>query len=178
MARKKTPGSSTPATLALDRSQIPYTLHPYEHDDAVVHYGDEAAERLGVDPATIFKTLVLDSGAGLAVAVVPVARQLDLKAMANALRTNALKTNPLKTSASAGKKVSLADAHAAARSSGYVLGGISPIGQRTPLPTVIDDSARSQDLIMVSAGRRGLQVQLAPGDLCRVTAGWFAIIAR
>lgn len=163
MARSKTPGSGTPATVALDRAHIPYTLHPYEHDAASTHYGEEAAEQLGVDPTTIFKTLVVDTGSGLAVAVLPVAGQLDPKAMAAALSV---------------KKVSLADAPAAARSSGYVVGGISPIGQRTRLVTVVDDSARQQELIMVSAGRRGLQLRLAPDDLCRASEGTYARITR
>lgn len=163
MTRKNKPGAGTPATVALDRAHITYSLHPYQHDPAAVHYGEEAAELLGVDPTTIFKTLVVDSGTSLTVAVVPVAGQLDLKAMAAVLVV---------------KKVGLADPQVAARSSGYVVGGISPIGQRTPLTTVIDESARDQELIMVSAGRRGLQVRLAPADLSRVTKGRFAPIAR
>lgn len=163
MARRNKSGSGTPATVALDRAGIRYSLHPYQHDPAAAHYGEEAAELLGVDPTTIFKTLVVDSGAGLAVAVVPVAGQLDPKALATVLAV---------------KKVGMADPQVAARSSGYVVGGISPIGQRTALTTVIDDSARDQELIMVSAGRRGLQLQLAPDDLRRVTEGRYATIAR
>lgn len=158
--------SATPATTALDAAGIAYTLHPYDHDPANRHFGDEAAAALGVDPLRIFKTLVVDTGTGrppLAVAVVPVAAQLDLKAMAAALGV---------------KKVDLADPAAAARSSGYLVGGISPIGQKTPLPTVIDETAELFDTVYVSAGRRGLQVELAPGDLLRVTGGEFADIAR
>ena len=158
--------SATPATTALDAAGIAYTLHPYDHDPANRHFGDEAAAALGVDPLRIFKTLVVDTGTGrppLAVAVLPVAAQLDLKAMATALGV---------------KKVDLADPAAAARSSGYLVGGISPIGQKTPLPTVIDETAELFDTVYVSAGRRGLQVELAPGDLLRVTGGEFADIAR
>lgn len=158
--------SATPATTALEAVGIAYTLHPYDHDPANRHFGDEAAAALGVDPLRIFKTLVVETGTGrppLAVAVVPVAAQLDLKAMAAALGV---------------KKVDLADPAAAARSSGYLVGGISPIGQKTPLPTVIDETAELFDTVYVSAGRRGLQVELAPGDLLRVTGGEFADIAR
>lgn len=158
--------SATPATTALDAAGIAYTLHPYDHDPANRHFGDEAAAALGVDPLRIFKTLVVETGTGrppLAVAVVPVAAQLDLKAMAAALGV---------------KKVDLADPAAAARSSGYLVGGISPIGQKTALPTVIDETAELFDTVYVSAGRRGLQVELAPGDLLRVTGGEFADIAR
>lgn len=158
--------AGTPATLALEAAGIAYVLHPYDHDPANRHYGDEAAAALGVDPLQIFKTLVVDIGAGrppLAVAVVPVAAQLDLKAMAGALGV---------------KKVDLADPAVAARASGYVVGGISPIGQKTPLPTVIDETASLFDTVFVSAGRRGLQVELAPDALVAVTGGQFADIAR
>lgn len=160
MAKQK---SGTPATTALDRAGIPYQLHPYEHADAETHFGDEAAAKLGVDPAVIFKTLVVDTGSGLAVAVVPVAGQLDLKAMAGALSV---------------KKVAMADPAVASRSSGYVVGGISPVGQRTALPTVIDDSVVALESVMVSAGRRGLQVSLAPADLVAVTGARLAAIGR
>ncbi|MGC4153929.1 MAG: Cys-tRNA(Pro) deacylase [Propionicimonas sp.] len=158
--------SATPATTALDRAGIGYRLHAYDHDPANRHFGDEAAAALGVDTLGIFKTLIVDTGAGrppLAVAVVPVAGQLDLKAMAAALGV---------------KKVDLADPSAATRSSGYLVGGISPLGQKTPLPTVIDETAELFGTVFVSAGRRGLQVELAPADLARITAGRFADIAR
>lgn len=158
--------SATPATAALDAAGIAYQLHSYEHDPANRHFGEEAAAALGVDPLRIFKTLIVDTGTGrppFAVAVVPVAAQLDLKAMATALGV---------------KKVDLADPVAAARSSGYLVGGISPIGQKTPLPTVIDETAEISDTVYVSAGRRGLQVELAPTDLARMTGGRFADIAR
>lgn len=155
--------SGTPATTALERAKIAHTLHPYDHADDETHFGVEAAAKLGVDPTRIFKTLVVDTGAGLAVGVVPVASQLDLKAMGAALGV---------------KKVTMADPAAATRSSGYVLGGISPIGQRTQLPTVVDSSALGLELIMVSAGRRGLQVELRPSDLVSVTAATVASIGR
>ncbi|QGN32395.1 Cys-tRNA(Pro) deacylase [Microlunatus sp. Gsoil 973] len=151
----------TPATVALSRAGISFVLRPYRHDDLVTDFGNEAAAQLGVDRRQIFKTLVADLGGGLAVAVVPVAEQLDLKALARVYGV---------------KKAQLADPQAAARSSGYVLGGISPIGQRTKLPTVIDSSCRNFPTVLVSAGRRGLQVELAPDDLATATDGVLARI--
>ena len=159
---KRNPGG-TPATVALTRAGIDFTLHPYEHHDDATGFGDEAAEALGVPKTRIFKTLVADVGGELVVAVVPVAQRLDLKALASAVGT---------------KKAAMADPAAAARSSGYVVGGISAIGQRTPLRTVIDQSATGFETIMVSAGKRGLQVELAPADLARVTGGKFAPIGH
>jgi ybaK/ebsC protein len=156
-------GPSTPATLALDALGITYTGHTYEHDSAATGYGDEAARELGVAPDRIFKTLLVDTGEGLAVAIVPVAGQLDLKAVAAALGV---------------KAVRMADPADAARATGYVLGGISPIGQRRRLRTVVDGSASSHDTVYVSGGRRGFQVELAPDDLLRATAGSQAPIAR
>jgi Cys-tRNA(Pro)/Cys-tRNA(Cys) deacylase len=161
---KSRPGresTGTPATVALSKAGIDFTLHPYVHDDASTSYGDEAAAQLGVDRRRIFKTLVADVSGQLTVAVVPVAGQLDLKALARA---------------SGAKKATMADAQAATRSSGYVLGGISPIGQRTPLPTVIDGTALDFPTIFVSAGRRGLQVELAPTDLISITRATTASI--
>lgn len=156
--------AATPATAVLDVAGVAYSLHPYDHDPGNVHFGDEAARALGVDPLRIFKTLVVDAGdRQLAVAVVPVAAQLDLKAMAATLGA---------------KKVDLAAPALAARSSGYIVGGISPIGQKNPLPTVIDETAELFDTVFVSAGRRGLQVSLSPGDLAAVTQARFADIAR
>lgn len=154
--------AGTPATVALTRAGIEFTLHPYEHRDDSTGYGDEAAEQLGVDRRRIFKTLVAEVAGRLTVAVVPVANQLDLKALARACDA---------------KKAQLADPQAATRSSGYVLGGISPIGQRTPLPTVIDISSGEFPTIFVSAGRRGLQVELSPADLVTVTGASVAPIA-
>lgn len=158
--------SATPATRALDEAGIRYALHAYDHDPANRHFGEEAATALGVDALRIFKTLVVDIGTGrppLAVAVVPVAGHLDFKAMATVLGV---------------KKADLADPAAATRSSGYLVGGISPIGQKTPLPTVIDETADLFDTVLVSAGRRGLQVELAPADLVRVTDARLGDIAR
>jgi Cys-tRNA(Pro)/Cys-tRNA(Cys) deacylase len=154
---------STPATGALTRAGVRFALHPYEHADDERHFGEEAAAALGVDPGRIFKTLVVDLGGALAVAVVPVARALDLKAFAAVLGH---------------KKAAMADSAAAERSSGYVRGGISPVGQRRPLPTVLDASAEAFETVYVSAGRRGLQVELRPADLVRVTGASVAPIGH
>lgn len=162
----RTSAGGTPATEALTAAGISYTLHPYTHRDDARNFGDEAARELGVDPLRIFKTLVVDVGTAkleLAVGIVPVAAQLDLKAMAAALGA---------------KRATMAKPDDAARSSGYVVGGISPIGQRTPLPTLLDETAELFDTIYVSAGKRGLQVELSPDDLLAVTAGRIADIAR
>ena len=162
MGRKDRGGSvGTPATVALTRAGISYAVRAYEHDPAAESFGLEAAQALGVEPARVFKTLLVDTGCGLAVGIVPVDGTLDLKAIAAALGV---------------KKAALADPAAAARSSGYVVGGISPLGQRTPLRTVVDSSAEGLDAMYVSAGRRGLQVRLAPSDLVRATGGRFAPI--
>jgi Cys-tRNA(Pro)/Cys-tRNA(Cys) deacylase len=155
-------GGGTPATVALTRAGVGFTLHPYEHDPDSTSFGEEAARALRVDPSRIFKTLVVDAGGQLTVAVVPVAQQLDLKALA---------------AAAGAKKAVMADPAAAARSSGYVVGAISPLGQRTRLPTVVDSSAESFATVMVSAGKRGLQVELAPGDLISVARAITAAIA-
>ncbi|WP_040160518.1 Cys-tRNA(Pro) deacylase [Nigerium massiliense] len=163
MAKKNKAAGGTPATGALTAAGVPFTLSHYTHHDGETHFGAEAAAELGVDPARIFKTLVVDASGKLAVAVVPVAGMLDLKAMAAALGV---------------KKVEMADPAVAQRSSGYVVGGISPLGQRTPLPTVIDESATRFPTIHVSAGRRGTQVELAAGDLAAVTSATFAPISR
>lgn len=162
---KKTAGG-TPATAALTRAGVPFTLHPYEHHADQTAYGEEAAQALGIDGRRIFKTLVaevtLGRGATLVVAVVPVAQHLDLKALAAAV---------------GGKKATMADPAVAERSSGYVRGGISPVGQRTPLTTVVDESARSFETVHVSGGKRGLQVELAPEDLISATSAVVAPIA-
>jgi len=156
----------TPATEALSRAGVEFVLHAYDHDPDSTDYGNEAAETLGIDPLRIFKTLVVDLGSTrpeLAVAVVPVAGMLSLKHAATALGA---------------KKAAMADKALVARSTGYVLGGVSPLGQRTPLPTVIDETAQLWETIYVSAGKRGLQVELAADDLARVTGATFADIAR
>ncbi len=162
MAKKSKPGR-TPATAALAAKNLGFRLHPYDHVAGELGYGDEAARALCVDPQRVFKTLIADAGGDLVVAVVPVATSLDLKALAAALRA---------------KKLTMADPAAASRSSGYVLGGISPIGQRTPLRTLIDVSAADFETVYVSGGRRGLQLELRPQDLVAATGGEYAPIAR
>ena len=154
--------TGTPATALLTKSGIAFTLHPYEHDPRAEAYGDEAAAALGMDPARIFKTLIALIDGTLVCAVVPVAGRLDLKALAAAV---------------GGKRGGMAEPAAAARATGYVVGGISPIGQKSRLPVVVDASAESFDTVFVSAGKRGLQVELSPADLAHVTNARFAAIA-
>jgi Cys-tRNA(Pro)/Cys-tRNA(Cys) deacylase len=154
--------TGTPATALLTRERIEFTLHPYEHDPRASAFGEEAAAALGVDPERIFKTLIATVDGKLACAVVPVAARLDLKALAAAL---------------GGKRAELAEPAAAARATGYVVGGISPVGQKTRLRVVVDASAERFATVYVSAGKRGLQVQLAPADLVRVAGALVAGIA-
>ncbi len=161
MPRRDTSG--TPATVALTTAGVSFTRHSYEHDPGAGSFGLEAADVLGLPPEQVFKTLLVDSGAGLAVAVVPVSGRLDLKAMAAALGV---------------KRVTMADPAAAQRSSGYVVGGISPVGQKRALPTVVDESAELFDVVYVSGGRRGLDLGLSPADLVRVTGAVVADIGR
>ena len=161
MAKAKTPG--TPATVALRKAGIEFVAREYKHDPAAASYGLEAATALGVEPSRVFKTLLVDTGAGLAVAVVPVDRQLDLKAVAAALGA---------------KKVAMAQPADAERVTGYVVGGISPVGQKRALPTVLDASASGHPTILVSGGRRGLDLELAPADLTRLTRATLAPISR
>lgn len=164
MGRRESAGSvGTPATVALTRAKIPYAVRTYEHDPAAESFGLEAAAALGVEASRVFKTLLVDSGSGLAVGIVPVDRTLDLKAIATALGV---------------KKVTMADPVAAERSSGYVVGGISPIGQKRALATVIDESASTHPTVLVSGGRRGLDLELTASDLVTATRGTFAPIAR
>jgi Cys-tRNA(Pro)/Cys-tRNA(Cys) deacylase len=156
-------GRGTTATIALQRAKIPFTLHEYTHDPRSASYGLEAADALGLPPGQVFKTLVAAvDGGTLAVGVVPVDRQLDLKALAAAV---------------GGKRAAMAEVSAAERATGYVAGGISPVGQRRRLPVVIDASALSLGTLLVSAGRRGLEIELAPGDLVAATGGRVAPIA-
>jgi Cys-tRNA(Pro)/Cys-tRNA(Cys) deacylase len=150
-------GKGTPAIVAAERAGIVFVVHEYAHDPKAASYGLEAAEKLGVDAERVFKTLVADVDGTLTVAVVPVAAQLDLKAL--------------------GKRASMADAKLAERTTGYVAGGISPLGQRRELPTVVDESALAFETIHVSAGRRGLELELAPADLLRLTGGRAAAIS-
>ena len=144
----------TPAVRALEAAGIPFTLHEYDHDPSVRSYGLEAANALGLDPDQVFKTLLVAADGGdLAVAIVPVSCQLSLKAVGSALGT---------------KRVEMADPVVAQRVTGYVVGGISPLGQRKLLPTVIDETCQLYDAVYVSGGRRGLDLGLAPDDLVRV----------
>jgi Cys-tRNA(Pro)/Cys-tRNA(Cys) deacylase len=152
----------TPATVALAKADVEHQLHEYEHDPAAASYGLEAAERLGVDPAGVFKTLVAEVDGRLVVAVVPVGTRLDLKALAGA---------------AGGRKAAMAEPAAAERATGYVVGGISPLGHRKRLPVFLDESMRDRPTVMVSAGRRGLQVELSPADLVRLSGGTFARLA-
>ncbi|MEU6994780.1 Cys-tRNA(Pro) deacylase [Streptomyces sp. NPDC046465] len=161
--QKKQQAGGTPATVALTAAGTAFTVHAYEHDPAHPSYGEEAAEAMGVSPDRVFKTLVAEVDGELTVAVVPVAGSLDLKALAAAV---------------SGKRAVLADPAAAERTTGYVRGGISPLGQRKKLRTVLDDSASAHATICVSAGRRGLEVELAPGDLAALTGAVLAPIGR
>lgn len=153
----------TPATVALTEAGVHHSLHPYEHDPRAASYGLEAAQALGLDPAEVFKSLVAEVDGALVVAVVPVTGELDLKALARALGAS---------------RARMADPVAAERSSGYVRGGISPLGQRRRLSTVVDTSALEHDRVYVSAGRRGLDVGLGPADLVRLTDAVVAQIGR
>ncbi|AWL88942.1 transcriptional regulator [Streptomyces sp. TSRI0445] len=161
-SKKHQPGG-TPATVALTSAGTAFTVHAYDHDPASPSYGEEAAEALGVSPDRVFKTLVADVDGSLTVAVVPVAGSLDLKALAAAV---------------GGKRATMADPAAAERTTGYVRGGISPLGQRKRLRTVLDASARTHATICVSAGRRGLEVELSATDLAELTGATFAEIGR
>jgi Cys-tRNA(Pro)/Cys-tRNA(Cys) deacylase len=153
----------TPAIHAAKRAKIAYAIHEYEHDPSADSYGLEAAEKLGLDPARVFKTLVVAAGPELVVAVLPVACQLNFKRLAKAVGA---------------KKTAMADVRQVERVTGYVVGGVSPLGQKKPLPTVIDESALDQDTIFVSAGRRGLDVELSPRDLADLTGASFSPVAQ
>jgi Cys-tRNA(Pro)/Cys-tRNA(Cys) deacylase len=154
----------TPAILLVRKAGVPHAVLTYEHDPRAPSYGLEAAQALHLDPATVFKTLVADvAGVGLVCAVVPVTGMLDLKAVADA---------------TGGRRARLADAPAAERATGYVVGGISPLAQKKPLPLVLDETAILHDRIHVSAGRRGLEIALAADDLLRLTNGTLAPLAR
>jgi len=156
--------ASTPATVALTQAGISFTVHPYEHDPSTaLGYGLEAAAAIGVVPEQVFKTLCAYVDGQLCVGVVPVSGKLDMKALATAL---------------GGKKAQMAPPADAERSSGYVVGGISPVGQRKALPTVVDETAQLYDVVYVSGGRRGLDIGLAPADLVRVTGAVVAAIAQ
>ncbi len=164
MARDKRSGSvGTPATAALAKAGVPHRVLPYDHDPGADSYGLEAAAALGVEPERVFKTLLADVDGRLVVAVVPVSGSLDLKALAAAV---------------GGKRAGMADPAAAERATGYVVGGISPLGQRKRLPTVVDATALTHEAVLVSGGRRGLDVELAPTDLVHLTGATTATIGR
>ena len=160
-------GKGTPATLLLEREGVPHVVHTWSlsgaADGSAGSYGEAAAVALGVEPERMLKTLLVAVDGRLVCAVVPVAGSLDLKALAGAV---------------GGKRGVLAEPAVAERSSGYVVGGISPLGQRTRLPTVVDESAELHDTVVVSAGRRGLSVELAPGDLVRLTGAVLGDVAK
>jgi len=155
-------GRGTAATIALERAKIPFTLHEYAHDPRHGSYGLEASEALGIPPERMFKTLVAAVDGALAVGVVPVHRQLDLKALAAAV---------------GGKKAAMAEVAAAEGATGYVAGGISPVGQKRRLPVVVDSSALTLGTMFCSAGRRGLEIEIAPADLIRAIQAKVAAIA-
>jgi Cys-tRNA(Pro)/Cys-tRNA(Cys) deacylase len=155
-------GKATPGTALLAKQKVPHTLHTYEHNPRAASYGLEAAEALGLAASRVFKTLLAEVDGALTVGIVPVTAQLDLKALAAAV---------------GGKKARMADVAAAERATGYVAGGISPLGQRKRLPTVLDSSASGFATLFCSAGRRGLEVELAPDDLIRLTNAIVADIA-
>lgn len=155
-------GRGTPATALLASKRVAHTVHTYDHDPRHASYGTEASEILGFSPDRVFKTLVAEVDGQLTVGVVPVARQLDLKALAAAV---------------GGKKAKMADVTAAERATGYVAGGISPLGQRKRLPVVLDTSATRFDTVFCSGGRRGLEIELAPADLATLANAIVAPIA-
>lgn len=153
----------TPAVAQAKKAKIAYQLHEYDHDPSAESYGGEAAEKLGLAPEQVFKTLVADCGGELVVAVVPVSRMLDLKGLARAMGA---------------KKAAMAEVKRVEKTTGYVVGGVSPLGQKKRLRTVIDATAQNFETIHVSAGKRGLEIELAPEDLAGLTKGGFAAIAR
>lgn len=153
----------TPATALLAKQKVSHRLHPYQVDPDTPNYGAKVAAALGVPAAQVFKTLVAEVDGALTVAVVPVTGELNVKALAAAV---------------GGKRAALADRTVAERATGYVRGGISPLGQRRRLPTVVDVSAQAFQTVFVSAGRRGLQVELSPADLVRLTNATLAPIAH
>ena len=175
MAKAKRSAGGTPATVALEKAGVPFSVHTYEHADEAARslrrarrdrlegYGLEAAEELGLAPEVVFKTLLAEADGELVVGIVPVGGQLDLKALAAAVGA---------------KKAGMADPAHAARATGYVVGGISPIGQKKALRTVLDDSALDHERVYVSGGRRGFDLGLRPADLVAVTGAQTASISR
>lgn len=159
---RKSSAAGTPATVALAQAGVDFTLHGYDHDHRAESYGREAAEELGIDPSRVFKTLVADVDSRLVVGIVPVTHQLSLKALALAV---------------GGKRARMADPRVAERKTGYVIGGISPLGQKTRLDTVLDASADEHATVFVSGGRRGLDIEIAPDALRALTNAQTAPIA-
>lgn len=155
--------AATAATIELTRLGVAFTMHPYAHDPAERSFGDEAARALGLSPDEVFKTLVVMVDDAPTVAVLPVSARLDMKALA---------------ACCGGRRAELADLALAQRLTGYVIGGISPIGQKRQLPTLIDEQAWLHDVVYVSGGKRGLDIGLATADLIRATSGTIAAIAR
>jgi Cys-tRNA(Pro)/Cys-tRNA(Cys) deacylase len=151
-------GRETPATRAARKAGVDFRLHEYTHDPGADSYALEASEALGIDPARVFKTLVVDRDGTLTVCIVPAGDTLDLRSL--------------------GKRAAMAPTDRAEKVTGYVAGGISPLGQRRPLPTLIDDSASAFETIFVSAGRRGLEIELAPADLAALTRAELRTIRR
>ncbi|MUK01705.1 Cys-tRNA(Pro) deacylase [Vibrio cholerae] len=162
MARKITGSVGTPAVAALTAARVPFVLRPYPHDDGVSSFGLEAATALGVEPERVFKTLMASVDGTVVVAVVPVSGSLDLKALASALGK---------------RRAAMADPAVAERRSGYVLGGISPLGQRQRSGVIIDETVLLHATVFVSGGRRGLDIELAPTDLIAATQALTAPIA-
>jgi Cys-tRNA(Pro)/Cys-tRNA(Cys) deacylase len=156
-------GPTTPATTTLTRAGITFSAHPYDHDPSAASFGIEAAEALGVEAERVFKTLLADVDGDLVVGIVPVTTRLNLKALA---------------AAAGGKRAAMADPATAERRTGYVVGGISPIGQKTPHRTVLDETAELFDTVFVSGGRRGFDIELSTTDLVRITGATLADIAR
>ncbi|WP_168581501.1 Cys-tRNA(Pro) deacylase [Gephyromycinifex aptenodytis] len=163
MSKRRAQSGSTPAVIQLTEAGVSFRQHEYAHSPDAESFGMEAAQELGVAAEQVFKTLLVEVDGKLGVTILPVDRRLDLKAAAAAL---------------SGKKASLADPQLAQRSTGYVLGGISPFGQRRRLPTVLDESARAHETIFVSGGKRGLDLEVAPVDLVRVLNAATANLTR
>ena len=163
MAKKARGAGGTPATVALSAAGLAFEVRTYEHDPRAASYGLEAAEALDADPGRVFKTLMASLDGSLVVGIVPVTGQLDLKALARAL---------------GGSKAVMAEVAAAERATGYVAGGISPVGQKRRHRTVLDASALDHDTILVSGGRRGFDIELAPADLVAITGAVTATIGR
>lgn len=157
------PRGATPALAVLGRAGVWHRVHRFGHDPTITAFGREAASALDVAPARVLKTLVCASGASLVLAVLPVTSELDLKLLATVLGT---------------RSAALADPAVAERATGYVVGGISPIGSRRPLPVVVDEAAAGWQTVFVSGGRRGLEIELAPDDLLMVSGGHLEHIRR